>query len=942
MRRRQRFFIIVALVYLLPLLVEPTFFGHASGKVGDHHRVASPEQDITRIVVKVRDHPVHEAELIELARNLIALREGDRFSPDLLHESVEALKLSKRFQEIHVDSEREKEGIAVLYYLKPFRLIKDVKIYGEFPLFEREILRVMTFYVGDVFIKDDLSKQATLITEVFRREGFVAPEVEVSAQEDPEDGNFVIYVRIEKGPYLSLQQLELKGNRAFSDMKLKSRMKTWRVSLVPGSSGRFIERDLNKDIKNLTQYYRKMGYPDVIIDHKIIGEPAATRVSVFITINEGARYEFEFVGNETFGEGTLRKDLILLKEGNRNDLGLRKSVKKIKNRYRMAGFLEAQVTIEEKVATRTKETIRLVRFVIDEGPRSIVSSIQFRGNQLFDDAKLAKQMLIRVPGFREKGIFVPESLKEDVNAIKSLYRKHGYMDTEITKEVKLSPDKRNVEITLGIKENVQTLVDSVELTGITAISEQEAHKAIQMREGKPFRGYMIQSDENALSSLISKRGYPHVKVKGEVSISEDRSKSRLTYYVDEGPRVTMGHMYYTGNFETKKRILQREFQMAPGEPFSLEKMLQSQRNIRNLGILNSVRFRTIGLKEKREEVHLLVDIEEKKPYFIQAGGGYETDRGFYLRARAGDRNLFGTNKDAWVAGEVSQIGYRSELGITEPRLFSTRIAATFGMYSERREEFNQDFGTRSFGSSLGFSRKWIRHVTTGLNFRFEQREQFRRDSIRDTADFEDDDMFKPRSILVTTPSIRYDTRDSFIRPRKGILSSLSVDTSKGLRNSLDDFFKYRYDLRLYTTPLPRLTFAWLGRAGYIDPFGPAERIPDDQLFYLGGTSDIRGFRENMLRIDANGSPVGGRSMMAGSGEARIDLGSNVELTLFYDVGYVGNTYVESVSDDTRSSVGVGLRYVTPIGPIGFLYGIKLEPEEGESKGRLHFSVGYTF
>jgi len=98
----------------------------------------------------------------------------------------------------------------------------------------------------------------------------------------------------------------------------------------------------------------------------------------------------------------------------------------------------------------------------------------------------------------------------------------------------------------------------------------------------------------------------------------------------------------------------------------------------------------------------------------------------------------------------------------------------------------------------------------------------------------------------------------------------------------------------------------------------------------------------MLRIDANGSPVGGRSMMAGSGEARIDLGSNVELTLFYDVGYVGNTYVESVSDDTRSSVGVGLRYVTPIGPIGFLYGIKLEPEEGESKGRLHFSVGYTF
>jgi len=404
----------------------------------------------------------------------------------------------------------------------------------------------------------------------------------------------------------------------------------------------------------------------------------------------------------------------------------------------------------------------------------------------------------------------------------------------------------------------------------------------------------------------------------------------------------MGNVFYTGNFKTEKRILQREFKMAPGGPFSLDMLLQSQRSIRNMGIFNSVRFRVIGLKEKREVVHLLVDLEEKKPYFIQAGGGYETNRGFYLRAKAGDRNLLGTNKDAWIAGEVSQIGYRSELGITEPRLFGTQIATTFGLYSERREEFNQDFGTRSLGSSLGLSSTWFRHSTAGLNFRFERKEQFVRDSIEDRAYFEDQDMFKPRSILVTTPSIRYDTRDSFIRPRKGILSSLSVDVSKGIRNSLDDFFKYRYDVRLYTTPLERLTFALLGRAGYIDPFGTAERIPDDQLFYLGGTSDVRGFRENMLRIDPDGSSVGGLSMLGGSAEARIDLGRNVEFTLFYDVGHVNNTYVESVSNGTRSSVGLGLRYITPVGPIGFLYGIKLAPEEGESPGRIHFSIGYTF
>ena len=516
------------------------------------------------------------------------------------------------------------------------------------------------------------------------------------------------------------------------------------------------------------------------------------------------------------------------------------------------------------------------------------------------------------------------------------------MDASVIQEIKWSDDKQNVAITLAIDERVQTLVSSVEISGITVLSEQEAYEVLALKKGAPFRAYMIQSDENALSALIAEKGYPHVTVKGEASISQDKASAQLNYRVIEGPYVELGQVYYTGNFRTSKEILQRELQLAPGEPFSLVKIVESERSIRNLGIFDSVRFRTIGLKEKKEKVHLLVDIEEKKPYFIQAGGGYETNRGFYLHARAGDRNFLGTNKEVWVAGEMSQIGYRGELGIAEPRLFGTKIAANFGLFSERREEFNQDFGTKSLGATLGLSRKWFRQVSAGLNFRFEQREQFLRDSPEDPTGFTDTEEFEERSILVTTPSISYDTRDSFIRPRKGVFSSFSVDISKGVRNSLDDFLRYRFDVRLYATPLSRLTFAWLGRAGYIDPFGAAERVADDQLFYLGGTTDVRGFDENLLRFDANWDPVGGRSAIAGSVEARIDLGKNFELALFYDAGYVSDTYGESVPDEYRSSVGLGLRYISPIGPIGFLYGFKLDPIEGESPGRLHFSVGYTF
>jgi outer membrane protein insertion porin family len=335
-------------------------------------------------------------------------------------------------------------------------------------------------------------------------------------------------------------------------------------------------------------------------------------------------------------------------------------------------------------------------------------------------------------------------------------------------------------------------------------------------------------------------------------------------------------------------------------------------------------------------------MEERKPYFIEFGGGYESQRGLFAQTKAGDHNLFGTSKYGWIGGEISEIGYRGDMGLTEPRLFGTRTAMSLDVFTERVEEFNQDFGTKSYGSSIGFTRKWFQHVATGLTFRFQQRRQYMLDSWDPATSSFSEDEFEERSILVTIPSLTYDSRDSFIRPRKGIYSSLSAEISKGIKNSLDDFLKYRLDVRFFTTPFYRLTFAWIGRAGHITPYGSRGTIPQDQLFYLGGTTDVRGFDENSLRYDEEGNPVGGKTALSASIEARIDLGHNFELAPFYDTGSVRHTFEESGSDSFRSSVGIGLRYITPIGPIGFLYGHKLNRRDGESAGRFHFSIGYTF
>jgi outer membrane protein insertion porin family len=128
----------------------------------------------------------------------------------------------------------------------------------------------------------------------------------------------------------------------------------------------------------------------------------------------------------------------------------------------------------------------------------------------------------------------------------------------------------------------------------------------------------------------------------------------------------------------------------------------------------------------------------------------------------------------------------------------------------------------------------------------------------------------------------------------------------------------------------------------LHPWTAGSNIPEDQLFFMGGTASVRGFDENMLRVDAYDDSVGGRESLLGNLELRYDLGMNFEATAFYDIGSIRKTENSEIPDSFRSATGLGLRYVTPIGAIGVLYGWKLDPMAGESSGRFHFSIGYTF
>lgn len=779
-----------------------------------------------------------------------------------------------------------------------------------------------------------------------------------------------------KSNCINIDSVKLKGNTSFSSARLKMRMKTWHSSMLPGNLNCYNEDWLNKDILSLIEFYRKKGFPDVEADYRLESTDDGEQI-IEITVNEGLEYKITFNGNSFFSDRELRKKIDLVKKGNRNDAALRRANVDIKNIYLDAGFQDVTVEfrkekrdgkkVSEPVQDKQQqkkehENIReevdsdkisdeeqiqdggvnicYVEFVINEGTRMVVRSLEIKNNKKVTKNEIMPAILTRQKGTLEKGGYNSTVLDKDINAIELLYLSKGLLNVTVSKTVTVEalPSEKLVDIGIDIDEGTQTLVKSVRITGIKdTISAEKVMAKLSHRPGEPFREYMVKSDENAIGMMVSELGYPHVRVRSTVEMNSDKSEADLVWHVEKGQFTKFGNIHYSGNVRLKEDVIERRVNIEPGTPFSLKKVLTTEKSIRESSAVKYVQVKAPGLARMETSPDIEVVIEENKPYFVEAATGYDTEQNFYFDTKIGDNNFLGREIDAWVSAKISGIGYRSEAGLKKPFFLGTQISATSNIYIEDQEELNKNFGTKSWGYETGFSRHlFTNNLMAGLNFKYENRTTY--------GDIEDIDLEeqKPRNILVTSFSLGYDSRDSSVRPSKGMLSTASVDVYAGFDNDLDRFLKYQLDLRKYISPFNKVTFALRTRMGYIQPFGSEDTVAQDQLFFLGGTSNVRGFKENMLEYDSNGDPAGGLTSINSTLEARVDLPADFELNCFIDTGRVDDLNDHMESRGFRSSVGTGLRYVTPIGPIGLLYGHKLNTEDGESAGRIHFSVGYTF
>lgn len=892
--------------------------------------------NVAEVHIEVEERHPNGVDWEALARSLIRLKPGDRLTTARIDAALKALA---QIASARLENRMQPEGMALFFTIRPYKRVKTIAVSGAYPLFEKDVRNAMTVAAGDLFFEAKMAEQAQAVAQRYRLEGYLDPQVRIAWTEDPHDGHYHLYVKIEKGEYYHLAEVRLIGNQAISATRILPRLKTWRTATLLGVfDGRFENEELREDVRNLTDYYREQGYAEVAIAAKEHREAGSNNVICDFIIEEGPHYTIRLVGNKHFSRFRLRKEMVLFEVGNLGSIGQRRTVQNIRRRYLKAGFAEVKVLSKETLRQEQGLARQEIAIEIEEGPRHIVSALNIQGNVHLSSEALRKQMLTRTSGLLRSGAFVAETLREDVTAVTALYRSHGFLNVQVKPEVQTAQDA-GVTVTLTIDEGVRTLVGRISRQGGDGLPEDPLAIPLDLQAGAPYTPFKLQNDENRISAHLAQMGYPYTEVKAAQTLSPDQTRVDIVHLITPGPEVRMGEVFFLGNFRTREGFMRREVDLAPGDPFVLQEVLQSQRNLRDLNIFESVQVVPVGLKEKEATVDLMVGAVEKEPYYFELGGGYQTDTGFFGRSKIGDLNFLGTGKDASVGGRISEVGYRWDLGMGEPRFMGLPIQARAGLYGERSEPFNQDFGTETRGAKLNFFHEWKTNNTVGLASRLEQRQQY---ALEETALLsEDPDAFDNRTVLVVTPSVQYDGRDSFIRPRRGQFAGLAVDVSKGLDNTLDDFLKYHLDLRAYHALVERVTLAARAGVGYLDQYG-GDVSPQDQLFFLGGTNSVRGFEENLLRFDEDGNPVGGRLSLLASLEARLDIGYDFELTLFVDTGSLREAEVAAGGDDFRWSTGLGLQYLTPIGPIGLFYGHKLDHREGESAGQFHLSIGYAF
>jgi len=617
---------------------------------------------------------------------------------------------------------------------------------------------------------------------------------------------------------------------------------------------------------------------------------------------------------------------------------IREATEIIKRAYIQEGYYATEIDAQVDINDRQEATIT---FDIDEGDKVYVTEIRFEGNTVFKAKELKKAMLTKEKWFLSfitgRGGYNEEMTKVDRDIIADQYYNKGYIQVRVKGPIAdLQPDKKSIELLYEIEEGPQFFIDTVDVSGDLIKGKQEILDIMSLHKGDVFSRKVMRDDMSKLNDLYADSGFAYVNVTPETEVDEQSHQVDITYDIEQGIKARIGRINISGNTRTRDKVIRRQVKVAEGEVYSASLIKNSRRKINNLGYFDEVNLTT----RKGDDLSLMdidIDVKERATGSFSIGAGFSSVDGLMVQGSVSQDNFLGRGLRLDLSGSLggSRTVYR--IGLLDPYFLDRDLALGFDVYDTEREW--TDFDRKTTGGDIKLGLPITDDIRSFFIYRFEK---------KDITDVDDDaswiiqEQEGKHTLSSITASLTRNTTDFRPDPSRGNISELAIEYA-GLGGT-ERFVKYTADHR-YFYPLPwGMVFSIHGQLGYIQEMG-GKSIPLDERFFLGGMNSLRGFetREVGPRDSETGDFTGGNKEAVFNFELTFPLIKDMKMKglVFFDTGNAWDTD-ETMFSEMRYSVGAGISWNSPMGPLRFAWGYNLSPKEWEEPSAFDFSVGKMF
>lgn len=719
-----------------------------------------------------------------------------------------------------------------------------------------------------------------------------------------------------------VNMIEVRGLKRIEEGAIMSR--------ISQKTGEVLSSDKTaQDIKNIY----KMGYFD---DVSVEIETFEGGIKLIYVVKEKPTIiRVEFQGNKELSDDKLREK-IAVSPGSIADITLiQDNASRLQAFYEEEGYWLARIV---PVVNKVTEDEVTLTYQIEEGSKVRIKKINIIGNRAISSGKIKGVMKTsewKIYSFlTSSGYYKKETMNRDIEAIKELYFNNGYIKAVVADpDIKLTDDRKGMIIDIQVSEGDQYKVSAIEITGNKAFTEPDIRKKIKLSAGSIFSRETLKKDITAITDLYTQNGYAMANVFPDLIPDDEKKEVKVTYKIEEGEVFRIGRIEISGNIKTRDKVIRREMRLDEGDKFNSALLKRSYERINNLNFFESVEMTP---KPRYEERLLDIDIKvkERPTGFLSVGGGYSSIDKLIGVVDITQGNLFGKGQYLKLKGELGGKSSFYELSFRDPWFMDKPISFSTDIYKTTREYV--DYKRRATGFGFGFGKSLDEYWGASISYNLEKV------TIYDVAENASDiikDQIGTRVTSSITPSIVRDSRDNFIDPSRGSRNSVYV-TFAGIGGT-NAFIKGVADSAWFF-PIGSTTVSVRGRFGYATGlFG--KELPLYERFYVGGIYTVRGlgFGEAGPRDD-KGSVIGGTKELIFNLEYIFPIFSELRLkgVVFADAG---NSYDQDEPIGTlRYTSGLGIRWISPIGPIRIEWGYNINKKPGESSSKLEFTFGTFF